>query len=98
EDERGAAGCGELVLVGHGERAGGARLDAEPAEDAAGVVDLVDAAVALARGVALLVGVVGALDVDGVRRAGPRAQLAADALLQAVRMPVELVAAVEAGR
>ena len=34
--------------------------------------------------------------MDRVRGAGPRAQLAADALLQAVRPPVQLVAAVEA--
>ena len=40
---------GELVLVGHGQRAGRARLDAQPAQDAAQVVDLVDAAVPLAR-------------------------------------------------
>jgi hypothetical protein len=38
--------------------------------------------------------VVGALNVDGVRRTSPIAQLAANALLQAVRMPVELVATV----
>ena len=35
-------------------------------------------------------------DVDRVGRAGPGAQLAADALLQPVGVPVELVAAVEA--
>src|SRR5262249_6339766 len=43
---------------------------------------------------ALLLGVVAALDVDRVRRAGPRAQLAADALLQPVRVAVEDVPAV----
>ncbi|MGX1118770.1 hypothetical protein RKD37_004133 [Streptomyces ambofaciens] len=74
----------------------GQALDAQAAQDAAGVVDLVDAAVPLARRVALLVGVVRALDVDGVGGAGPGAQLAADALLQAVRMAVELVPSVEA--
>src|SRR4029079_6582836 len=50
------------------------------------------------RGVPGLLGVVAALDVDGVGRAGPGAQLAADALLQPVRVPVELVAAVVARR
>src|SRR5690606_40480721 len=59
---------------------------------------LVDAAVPLAGRVPLLGGVVGALDVDRVRGAGPGAQLAADALLQAVRPAVELVPPVEAGR
>ena len=102
EDQRGPAVVGQLVLVGHRERAGRAGLDAQPAEDAAQVVDLVDAAVALARRVAaaaaLGVVVVRTLDVDRVGRAGPGAQLAADALLQPVRVPVELVPPVEARR
>ena len=89
---------GQLVLVGHGQRPGRARLDAQPATDAAQVVDLVVLAVPLAGRVALLLGVVTALDEDRVRRAGPGAQLAADALLQAVGMPVQLVTAVVAGR
>src|SRR3954447_7190142 len=87
---------GQLVLVRHRQRAGGAGLDAQAAEDAAQVVDLVHRAVALTRGVALGLGVVAALDVDGVRRARPRAELAADALLQAVRVPVEDMPAVVA--
>ncbi len=82
----------------HRQRAGRAGLDAQPAEDAAQVVDLVDRAVPLAGREARLLGVVGALDVDGVGRAGPGAQLAADALLQAVRVPVEHVPAVVARR
>ena len=94
EDQVLAAVVGELVLVAHRQRAGRARLDAQPAEDAAQVVDLVDAAVALTRREPLLLRVVGTLDVDGVRWAGPGAQLAADALLQPVRVPVEHVAAV----
>src|SRR5262252_2267772 len=89
---------GDLVLVRHGQRAGRAGLHAQPAEDAAQVVDLVDGPVPLTRGVTLLRGVVRAFHVDGVGRAGPRAQLAADALLQAVRPAVELVTAVEPGR
>src|SRR4029453_3131335 len=87
---------GQLIDVGHGQRPGRAGLDAQTAEDAAQVVDLVDPAVALARGEPLLVGVVRALDVDRVGRTRPGAQLAADALLQPVRVPVELVPAVEA--
>src|SRR5699024_12111822 len=62
------------------------------------VVDLVDGPVAFAWRVALLLGVVGALHVDRVRRARPRAQFAADAFLEPVRVAVELVPAVEAGR
>src|SRR5690606_18457730 len=52
--------------------------------------------VPLARRVALLLGVVRALHVDRVGGTGPGTQLAADALLQAVRMTVELVPSVEA--
>ena len=89
-------GVGQLVLVRHRQRPGRAGLDAQSAEDAAQVVDLVDAAVALTRRVPLLVGVVGPLDVDRVRGTGPGAQLAADALLQPVGVPVELVPAVPA--
>src|SRR5262249_4294040 len=70
--------------------------DAQPAQDAAQVVDLVDAAVALTGAEPLVLGVGGALDIDRVRRAGPGAQLAPDALLQAVGPAVELVPAVEA--
>src|SRR4051794_38058876 len=95
----------QLVLVAHRQGARRARLDAQAAEDAAEVVDLVDAAIALARAEAALatlvergVVVVGTLDEDRVGRAGPRAQLAADALLEAVRVAVELVTTVEAGR
>src|SRR3712207_7183425 len=40
---------GQLVEVGHRQRAGGAGLDAQAAADAPQVVDLVDGAVALAR-------------------------------------------------
>ncbi len=94
EDQVPAVVPGEFVLVAHGQRPGRAGLDAQPAEDAAAVVDLVDAGVPLAGGEALLLGVVAALDVDRVGRAGPGAQLAADALLQAVRVTVEDVPAV----
>ena len=46
-DEVGPVVVGQLVLVGHRQRARRAGLDAQPAQDAAQVVDLVDAAVAL---------------------------------------------------
>src|SRR6478672_7869873 len=96
-DQVRAVVVGELVLVRHRQRARRARLDAQPAQDAAQVVDLVDAAVALAGAEALAVaaGVGGvaagrALDVDRVGRAGPGAQL------QGVGPAFELVATVEA--
>ena len=47
-DQVRAVVVGQLVLVGHRERPGRAGLDAQAAQDAAQVVDLVDAAVALA--------------------------------------------------
>ena len=100
-DQVGAVVVGQLVLVGHRQRPGRTGLDAQAAQDAAQVVDLVDAAVALAGAEPLAVRLVGVgrpLDVDRVGRAGPRAQLAADALLQAVGPAVELVPAVEARR
>ena len=95
-DQAGAVIVGHLVVIGHRQRPGRAGLDAQAAADAAQIVDLVHPAVALARGEPRLIGVVGALDVDRVGRAGPGAQLAADALLQAVGVAVELVAAVVA--
>src|SRR5207249_2923248 len=73
-------------------RASGAGLHAQPAHDAAQVVDLVDLRIALPRRDPVLFGVFGALHVDGIRRARPRAQLAPDALLQAVVVAIEQVA------
>src|SRR5918998_4023437 len=87
---------GQLVLVGHRQRAGRAGLDAQAAADAAQVVDLINVAVALPGRVTGLVGVVPALHVDRIRRASPGAQLAPHALLQPVRVPVELVFTVKA--
>src|SRR6478736_8651946 len=81
-DQVGAVVVGQLVLVGHRQRAGRARLDAQPAQDAAQVVDLIHAAVALAGAEPFVVGVGRALDVDRVGRAGPGTQLAADTLLE----------------
>src|ERR1700730_9928754 len=87
----------QAVGVRHDEGLGGAGLDAEPAEDAPQVVDLVDLGVALPRRVPGLGGVLRSDDEDGVGWAGPGAQLAADALLEAVLVAVEDVAALEPG-
>jgi hypothetical protein len=97
-DQVRAVVVGELVLVGHRQCPRRARLDAQATEDAAQVVDLVDAAIALARAVPVTLGVGGTFDVDRVSRARPGAQLAADALLETVGPAVELVPAVEARR
>src|SRR5271166_1928246 len=69
-DQVGAVVIGHLVVVGHGQRPGRARLDAQTATDATQIVDLVDPAVALPRRKPLLVGIVRALNVDRVGRAG----------------------------
>src|SRR4051812_38426071 len=79
-DEVLSARVGELVLVAHRQSPRRAGLDAQAAEDATQVVDLINAAVPLAGCVALVLGVVRALDVDRIGRACPRAELAADAL------------------
>src|SRR5260370_4349126 len=59
-----------------------ARLHAVAAENAAQIIDVVHAAIALARRNPLGVSVVRGFDVDTIRGAGRRAQEAAHALLQ----------------
>ncbi len=87
-----ARGERHLVVVRQRQRARRARLDAQAAHDAAQVVDLVVLRVALARADRVLRVVVRALHPDRVGRAGEGAQLAPDALLQAVVVAVEQVA------
>src|SRR3954467_13106862 len=83
EDEVGAVVVRHLVVVAHRDRVERARDLAVAAEDAAREVDLVDRGIALAGADAGLLRVLGGDDADAVRRAGGRAQRAADALLQA---------------
>src|SRR3954467_960779 len=97
-DQRLAADVRQLVLVAHREGTRWAGLDAEAAQNATQVVDLVHASVALAGRETLFLCVVRALDVDRVSRAGPGTELASNALLEAVRVPVENVPTVPAGR
>ena len=73
-----------------------AGLNAQVAVNAAQVVDLVDEAVALAGRHRVFRRVVFASHIDASRWAHASAQLTADALLHAVFVPVEHVAAVEA--
>ena len=75
---------GELEAVAVGDGVGGAGLDAVAAKDAAGVIDVVDAGVALAGGDALGVGIFGGFDIDAAGGAGGGAEEAADAFLEAV--------------
>src|SRR5207248_9584674 len=80
------------------DRLGGAGLDAEIAMDTAQIVDLVDEAVPLAGRNRVVGRVVGAAYIDAPRRAHTRAQLAPDAFLHAVLVPVEDVTAMTARR
>src|SRR5205823_1590928 len=77
--------------VAERDRVEGARELAVPAEDAARHVDLVDARVALAGRDAVAGRVLGRDDADAVGRAGGGAERAADALLEAVLVPLQPV-------
>ena len=88
-----ARGERHLVVARERERARRAGLDAEAAHDAAQVVDLVVLRVPLPGADRVLGVVVLALDPDRVGRARVRAELAPDALLQAVVVAVQQVPA-----
>src|SRR5262249_22474520 len=79
---------GQLVDVLQRDGAGGAGLFAVTTEDAAQEVHVEDASIALARRDTLLCGVLLSLDVDGVRRAGPRAEVAANTAFQTAGVAV----------
>src|SRR5581483_1693303 len=93
-----AVGERELEQLRLGGRLRRARLDAEVAVDAAQVVDLVDEPVALAGAHGVVGRVVLSTDVDAPRGAYARAELTPDALLHAVLVAVEDVAAMEPDR
>src|SRR5207248_5430111 len=88
---------GDLEIVAEHDRVERAGELAVAAKDAARHVDLVDARIALARRDAVLGGVLGRNDADAVRGAGSGAEGAADALLQAVLVPLQLMASAIAG-
>src|SRR5690606_10532278 len=90
-----AVGGRELEQLGHGDRLGGARFDAQPAEYAPEHVDLVDEPVPLAGRDRVLGIVVLAPDVDATGRARAGTQLTPDALLHAVGVAIEDVSPME---
>src|SRR5580692_4345629 len=97
EDQVCAVVVGELVVVAHRDRVERAGDLAVAAEDAAREVDLIHRGVALAGGDAILQSVLRGDHADAVRRAGGRAERAADALLEArVLEAVELVPSTKA--
>src|SRR5207248_8381526 len=87
---------GDLEFVTERDRVERACKLAVAAENAAAHVDLVDARVALARGDAVVRGVLCGDDADAVRRTSRRAQRAADALLETVLVPPQSVPPAEA--
>ena len=74
-----------------GNSVGGAGLDAIAAENAAGIIDIVDLRVTLARGDALFLGVFRGFDVDAIRGTRRRAKEAPDALLQPIFVALQHV-------
>jgi len=75
--------------MGHRDGLGRTGFNTQAAEDAAKHVDLVHEAEALPRADRIVDRVVGAADVDATGRAHTGAEFAADALLHAVRVPVD---------
>src|SRR5712691_11482890 len=97
-DELLATRVRQLVLRTQHDRLHGARIFAVAAEDAPQHVDLVRLRVALTRRDAILVRVLGGNDEDAADRARGRAQLTADASLQAVLVAAQVMAAAVALR
>jgi hypothetical protein len=81
----------ELEVMTVGDGIGWASFHAIAAENAARIIDVVHAGVALARGDAVRVDILGGFDIDAIGRASGRAEKAANALLQAILVAVENV-------
>ena len=88
---------GQIDRVAMCDGISGTSFDAVAAEDAAGIVDVVDVGVAFARGDALGVSIFRSFDVDTIRGAGRRAQEATDALFKAVFVALQDVDATVPG-
>src|SRR2546427_9826541 len=67
----------------------GTGLNTITAEDAAGIIDIIDFRVALAGGNAFGVGVLGGLDVDAVGRTGSGAEEASHKLIKTLLITVQ---------
>jgi len=93
---------GEINTVSVCYGVGGACLDAIAAKNAARIVNVVDAGVALSRGNALRVSVFRSFDVNTIRRASSGAQEAAYAFLESVFVALQdvdtTIAGLDAGR
>ena len=82
---------GEFNVVSVGDGVRRASVNAVAAEDAAGIVNVVDASVPFTGRNTLYVSIFRSFDVDASRRAGCRTQEASNALFQSVFIPVENV-------
>lgn len=71
------------------DRVGWTGLDAVAAKNAARIVDVINARIALARGNSIGVGIFGSLDINAPRRTGCGTQEASDTLFQAVFVPMK---------
>ena len=74
--------CSELKAVSVRNRIRGAGFDAIPAENAARIINVVNAGVAFPRGNSAGIGIFGGFDVDAIRRASRGAEKASNALLE----------------
>src|SRR5258708_29350383 len=72
-----------------GDGIGRASFKGIPGEDGAGVVDIIDAGVTLARGNAVGFRILGGFDVDAIRRTGRRAEKTTHTLLQTTFVAVQ---------
>jgi hypothetical protein len=72
----------ELEAVAVGNRVRGAGFDAIPAENAARIINVVNAGVAFPRGNSAGIGIFGSFNVDAIRRASRGAEKASNALLE----------------
>ena len=82
---------GELKSVAMRDGIGGARFHTISAKNASGIINIVDAGVAFARGDALRFGIVGGFDIDTPGRTGGGTEKATDAFFQAVFIAVQNV-------
>lgn len=80
---------GELETMAVGDRVGGAGFDTVTTEDAARIVNIVNAGVAFAGGDAFGFGIFGGFDIDATRRASRGAEEAGDTFFEAVFIAVE---------
>src|SRR5437879_6751104 len=81
--------CGKLKPMSMSDGVSGTGLNTIAAEDAPGIIDIIDFRVALAGGNAFGIGILGGLDVDAVGRTGGGAEEASHTLLKTLLIAVQ---------